>query len=288
MDRDGMWLKRYLDHDPYAPVTIRTLMGLSLWKLAVFYGSAIAVGYELLHSKLGRIQFLILATAVVPVFVFAMFIFEAGSIERYLPLYPFVFVAFGTVLASKEMKRASKTLLLISLAVMFAVNVHSMGSAVLGSERAVAVARIQDLVPLLRLNSLVLAVNEQDSLAEFRQNFPMDPINLQGDWRTYDVLEVNTERLATWREDLAKRVLGTWRHDGAVWLPMRFLSARPKPDWNWVEGDDRRVRWTDLPAFFSQFETGQAVGGEDGFVLLQDSPKNRATLEALDQTTSTK
>ena len=68
-----------------------------------------------------------------------------------------------------------------------------------------------------------------------------------------------------------------------MWLPMRFLRAQPMPEWNWVEGDDKRVSWTDLPTFFSQFETGAAVGGEDGFLLLLDSPKDREILSSLSQ-----
>jgi hypothetical protein len=283
MDRDGMWLKRYLVHDPYAPVTTMSLFGLSLWKLALFYASAVVVCLELSRSKTGRILLLLLASTVLPILVFAIFIFEAGSIERYLPLYPFVFLAFGYVLASKQSKRASKALLLFALAAMIAVNVNAMRRGTLEARRAEAVARIHDLLPLLGPKSLVLAVNEQDSLAEFRQNFPLDPINLDFDWRTYDVLEINTERLSTWREDLAKRVLATWQRGGAVWLPMRFFRAQPRPEWNWVEGDDKRISWSDLPLFFSQFEIGSAVGGEDGFLLLQDNSKNRKILSSLGQ-----
>jgi hypothetical protein len=281
MDRDGMWLKRYLVDDPYSPVSTGSLFGYSLWKLGMFYASATVVCVELLRSKRGRILLFLLAATVLPIFVFAVFIFEAGSIERYLPLFPFVFLAFGYVLASPQSKRASKILLLVALTAVVAVNLNAMRRGTLESRRAAAVGRIHDLVPLLTPESLVLAVSEQDSLAEFRQNFPLDPINVDTKWRAYDVLEINTERLATWREDLAKRVLGTWQQGGTVWLPVRFLSAKPKPEWNWVEGDDKRVQWTDLPMFFSQFDTGPEVGGDDGFVPLQDNQKNMEILRPL-------
>lgn len=280
MDRDGMWLKRYLIHDPYAPVTIRNLFGLSLWKLVVFYGASCLVSFELLRSRRGQVLFFLLAAALLPIFVFALFIFEAGSIERYLPLYPFIFLAFGCGLVSQKAARATKGLLVIALTAMLSVNINAMRRGTLEAVKAEAVARIHDLIPMLGPNSLVLAVNEQDNLAQFRQNFPMDPINLNGQWRSYDVLEINTERLSTWREDLAKRILGTWRRGGDVWVPLRFLSTRPNPDWNWVEGDDKRIRWTDLPAFFSRFETGSALGGPDGFVLLKDSAANQQILES--------
>jgi hypothetical protein len=44
-----------------------------------------------------------------------------------------------------------------------------------------------------------------------------------------------------------------------------------------VEGDDRHVAWADLPAFFSQFETQGATGG-DGFLLIAPTSKNRHLL----------
>lgn len=283
MDRDGMWLKRYLVHDPYAPVTTKSLFGYSLWKLVLFYASASIVCLELLRSMRGRILLFLLAATVLPIFVFAVFIFEAGSIERYLPLYPFVFLAFGYVLASQETRRSSRVLLVVALTAMVAVNFNAMRRGTLELRREEAVVRIHDLMPVLTPESLVLAVNEQDSLAEFRQNFPLDAINVDTRWRTYDVLEINTERLATWREDLAKRVLGTWLRGGTVWLPVRFLSAKPRPEWNWVEGDDKRVHWTDLPTFFSRFDMGPPIGGDDGFVPLQDDPKNREILKPLSE-----
>ncbi len=281
MDRDGMWLKRYLVRDPYAPVTARELFRLSLWKLVLFYASAAIICIELLRSRRGQMLFLILAATVLPVVVFALFIFEAGSIERYLPLYPFAFLACGYVFGAKHTTRASKLLLILALTATAAVNVNAMRRGTLESKKAEVLARIHDLIPLLGPNSLVLAVNEQDNLAQFRQNFPLDTINVHGEWRTYDMLEINTTRLSTWREDFAKRALATWQSDGAVWLPKRVFRSRPNPDWNWVEGDDTRVKWTNLPTFFSQLETGPMVGAEDGFVLLQNSPKNRQILVAI-------
>src|SRR5262249_52858115 len=108
MGQDGIWLKRYLVHDPYAPVTFEALSRLSLWKLVLYYVSAAAIGVELLRSKRGRMLFLLLVSASVPIFVFAIFLFEAGSIERYLPLFPFVFLAFGYVFGDQQTTFAVK------------------------------------------------------------------------------------------------------------------------------------------------------------------------------------
>jgi hypothetical protein len=274
MGQDGMWLKRYFVHDPYAPVTATELFRLSLWKLLLFYTAAGIVCSELVRSERGRKLLILLASAVVPIVGFGVFVFQAGSIDLFLPLYPFVFLAWGYALAGSQATLYKKVLLLAVLIATVIVNVNAMSRGTLEIERSRTLARIRDLIPLLRPNSVVMAINEQDDLARFCQNFPLDPINLDAEWTNYDVLEINTARLSTWREDFAKRVLASWQRGGTVWLPTRFLQAQPKPDWNWVEGDDKRVSWTDLPSFFSQFETGSPVGGGDGFVLLPQNPKN--------------
>jgi hypothetical protein len=281
MDRDGMWLKRYLLHDPYAPVRLSDLFRLSWWKLALFYASLGAICLELLRFRKGRLVLSGLVVALVPIVVFAIFIFEAGSIERYLPLFPFLFLPFGYVLSSDKASGLMKGLLISFLICMATVNIAAMSRKTLARQRALATARIHDL-PLLKPSSLLIAINEQDNLAEFRQNFPLDPVNLDAQWQTYDLLEINTARLATWQEDFAKRALGTWRRGGSVWLPTRLLQARPNPDWGWVEGDDRRVRWNGVISFFARFKTGPAIG-EDGFVELQDNLTNREILAAVSQ-----
>ena len=280
MDRDGMWLKRYLVHDPYAPVTTRGLIGLSLWKLGIFYGGVVVLLLAVIRAPRGNSVLLWIASATVPVLVFAMFIFEAGSMERYLPLYPFVFLAVGYALSSQRTRQAYRVLIFSVLATFLTVNFKAMYRGSLESRKHDALVRIQPILAQLGPDDLVLAVNEQDNLAEFRLNFPLDPVNLKSEWRSYDVLEVNSERLSTWRQDLAERILATWNQGGVVWVPERFFSKTPRPEWNWVEGDDARIRWKSLPAFFSQFQTGSELGN-DSFRSLQDDPNNRAIVKSV-------
>jgi hypothetical protein len=284
MDNDGMWLKRYMLHDPYAPVRLFDLFRLSWWKLALFYASLCAICLELLRARKGRLVLSGLFLALVPIVVFAIFIFEAGSIERYLPLFPFLFLALGYVLDSDKASGLIKGLLIAFLICTLTVNIAAMSRTTLAGQRASAMARIHDLIPLLKPNSLLIAINEQDNLAQFRQNFPLDPVNLDAQWQTYDLLEINTARLATWQQDFAKRAVGTWRRGGSVWLPARLLQARPSPNWGWVEGDDKRVSWNGVHSFFARFNTGPAIG-EDGFVEFEDNLTNREILAAVSQLT---
>jgi hypothetical protein len=278
MGKDGMVLKRYLVHDPYASERLSDLLRLSLWKLVLFYASLIVVCFCLLRFQRGRALLVVFAIAALPIVLFSLFLFEAGSIERYLPLYPFVFLAWGCALASCQVKAFGKALLFALLGATLFVNLNAMRRDTLEKQENEGRERIRDLVPKLTPASLVLAVNEQDSLAEFCHEFPLDRLNSEYQWQYYDVLEINAARLSMWRQDLAIRILWSWHHGGTVWMPIRFLHDRPNRNWNWVEGDDPRVRWSDLPAFFSQFNVGSLTGGQDGFVSLPDDPVNQGIL----------
>lgn len=280
MGQDGMWWKRYVVHDPYAPVTLPELFRLSLWKLLLFYGTAGVACYQLWRSEPGRKLLIVTAAAVVPLVGFGVFIFQAGSIDLFLPLYPFVFLCFGYVLADKQTKPYQRILLLAFLVATATVNVNAMSRRVQEARRNAALARIRELAPMLRPSSVVVSINEQDNLAQFWLDFPLYPTNIDAQWTNYNVLEINAARLSSWRADFASRVLATWQRGGAVWLPLRVFQAFPRPEWNWVEGDDKRVRWSELPGFFSQFESGSVVGGKDGFVLLFQNPNNQRLIEA--------
>lgn len=278
LGEDGVYFKRFLMHDPYAAVPLLSLFRLTFWKIALFYAFVAAVLVSLLRSSYGRRMLLILATAMVPLWIFALFIFQAGSTDIYLPLYPFVFLAAAVALQEKKISPCLSLPIVLCLVSIVVVNGAAMRKAAITEQRERTAARIRDLVPHLKRNSVVMTVDIQEDVSEFKMNFPLDPINLNGDWRNYNVLEIGAQRLANWRQDAAKRALLAWSQGGDVWLSARFLYRTPRPEWNWVEGDDRRIRWTDLPAFFSQFDRGESSGGDDGFVLFARTEKNEQLL----------
>jgi hypothetical protein len=61
-------------------------------------------------------------------------------------------------------------------------------------------------------------------------------------------------------------------------LSQRLKARQPPPDSTWVEGDDPRLSWQEVRTFFSELETTDVVGGEDGFVKLARSPANEQAL----------
>ena len=144
-------------------------------------------------------------------------------------------------------------------------------------------ARIQELQPLLKPKSVVVAVNLRDELVNFTRSFPLNPINLDTDHplRVGSVIVPGSAQVSLWRQGFASRALNTWKGNGDVWVSKRVLSRRPQSQWGWVESDDPRVSWSDVYEFFSRLEVGLSVGGEDGFVLLMPSRENEEFLRGL-------
>jgi hypothetical protein len=98
-------------------------------------------------------------------------------------------------------------------------------------------------------------------------NFHVDPVAILG-----------TAQVPQWKSDFARTTLAAWDQQNDVWIAKRFLSEVPHSDWNWTEGEDPRITWADLHKFFSKLETDMQVGGDDGFVRLSPSEKNKLLL----------
>lgn len=276
MGHDGVIFKRFLLHDPFNPVTAGNLVRFSLWKLLLFYLSLGAVGITLLAASRRRMLWLLLATAG-PLLLFAITI-EGGAVERYLPLYPVMFMALAWCLGATGAPRALRALTVVFFVVAALVNSTVMAGFVLDRQNEKTVERVQAIVPHLRPNSLLVVTHLQDELVNFQASFPFHPVNQHNSYRLYQLLVLNTDQTAHWREDFVAKVQQTWAKGGDAWLSERLFSAKPDPAWNWVEGDDQRVSWDHLYKFFSQFETGVLEGGADGFLLLEKSEKNEKLL----------
>ena len=278
MGQEGILFKRFLLHDPYNPVTLRQLFGASLWQLAIFYLTAAGLTLRLLLSRDGRRTFALLAIACAPVFAFALVIFEGGMPERYLPLFPFICLALALNEDARRRPAFFKYLALVFATALVVANARALAKPVLARQQAMVAARLADLPARARPHSVVAVIHLQDELAEFYFNYPFHPLNRRGQLEVYNVLEPGAARIVTWRADFARTAQTAWAAGGDVWLSRRFFAPRPQAEWNWVEGDERRVTWADLPQFFAQFDTGDAVGDVDGFVLLARTPRNEELL----------
>jgi hypothetical protein len=110
---------------------------------------------------------------------------------------------------------------------------------------------------------------------------PLDHTLVSQKYIVTDVIEVASTRLLHWRAEFADRALQNWKEGRDVWISKRLLASRPAGNGIWVEGDDPRIKWQELPGFFGQFATDRSEGGLDGFTRLADVPANRTALQKL-------
>ncbi|MEO8127515.1 MAG: hypothetical protein ABI822_10525 [Bryobacteraceae bacterium] len=274
---DGIQFKRFLLHDPYAGVTIWSLIGTSLSKLAVVYVLLLGAAVGLARTRRGRVVFAVVFAAVVPNLLAANFLFESGDTERYMFLLPFACVSFALILAGPGTTRLQAGMLGVLLLAVTAWNLSAMSIPAIHSKEETLAQRARLLKPYWRPFSVVGLLNYQDGLCTFVETFPFNPLN-RDPLRLFDIIEPSTTRVATWRQEFATRTLAAWAQSGDVWLSKRVLAQTPKPEWAWAEGLAVSVPWKDFPAFFSRLETVNQIGDEDGFVLLAPSQVNRDML----------
>jgi len=282
LGKDGIFYKRYLLHDPYSPVTLWDIVHASLWKIAAFDLFVACLLYELLRQPRSG-WLLVLSTAgVAPVVLFAVTMLETGSPERYLPALPFVVVATAWVLRDfPATHRVSQVAIAAFLLCVVLTNIYSFAAPRVAAANSESLARVADLRSRLSSVSSVMLATNQDNLEGTLNRLAFDKISTPTPIRLYDLIEPGNTRVLTWRQDFAARTLKVWGSGGDVWVSKRVWSPRPVPAWNWVEGDDRRVSWKELPQLFSTLNTDAESGGPDGFLRLARDPTNLALLTPL-------
>jgi hypothetical protein len=278
MGNDGLLFKRYFLADPYNPVSLGELFGATLWKLALFYGFVASLMINLVFSPRNKRILALFIINSVPVMGLAFF-FASSEPERYLPLFPMLFIAIASCLSGPS--RVFKAIACAFFAVMIVTNSAAAVKPVLDRKQEAAVSRVRDLLPRLDDRALVFAATYQDDLMIFSRTYPFHPVNRSGRLHLSALVSPGTSWNLHWAEDFASRVLSTWKKGGATWISRRALSQRPRPEWNWAEGDDRRVSWKDFPLLFSHLDVGESVGGDDGFVQLLPSLRNQQFLSNL-------
>ncbi|HEX9443527.1 MAG TPA: hypothetical protein VGA73_05375 [Candidatus Binatia bacterium] len=286
MGNDGVLFKRYLLHDPYNPVSFADLLRFSLGKFLLFYACLAVWLAALLGSEKGRRFFLFLAASALPVMVFA-WRWQGGDMERYLPLYPALFLALACVLSAAPYALLSRAAAAVWLIAVVYFNAGAMAKTTLAQRQNRVAANIQALQPLWKPHSHIATVLIQDDVFAFPWNFPFHPISTKGILAysdrerlpaVIDIVDRGSAESPRWRQAFAKQALAIWSAGGDLWVAKGALASRPAADSAWVEGDDPRLAWRDVCGFFSALEAGTSVGGEDGFFLLPANAKNRGVL----------
>ena len=275
--KDGLLYKRFLLKDPYAPVTLMDLVGASLWKIALFYCFLACLIYELVRNFRSRRLFLALLAGSVPTLAFAVFVFEPGSPERYFPAYPFLILAVAWALRDfRRVRRAGQWIITAFLVCMSVTSVYYMSRPRIDREDSGRLVRLEGL-PRPARGAMVAVVSNQDALYSTCSRLPF---NRDAAIPMDDVIGAATDRILTWRRDFSRSALDAWSQGKDVWVSKRFWAARPLPEWNWAEGDDKRIKWKELPEFFRPLETDGECGGLDGFYKLKPGEVNLQKLGA--------
>jgi hypothetical protein len=277
MGDEGLLLKRYFFHDPYARVTLLEIAE-GFWPVLAFYGFAAGVLWVLPFGLAGRRVLLLCATVAGPLLLFAVFVFEPGSTERYLPLYPFLLLAAAFALSRYRQHRVPVAAIAAFLALAICLNVKALWQSPLPSSEQPAVVRALSLQGRIEPHGLIALLSLRDELYLWAGAHPFDKQTRHAVLPVYDVLEPGNARAAEWKQQFAQHALASLEQGGHVWVSKRVFAARPLPAWGWTEGDDPHLTWPAIAPFFTRFHYTTDIGGADGFVQLDDSAENLKTL----------
>ena len=278
MGQDTILFKRFALHDPYAPVTIVSLVFSSLWKLLLFYGAMFCLILALVRRGENS-AIAIVAAGALPVLAFALY-FESGSLERFLALYPFLALSLAVVLAFRPIAWAARVLLLF-LIIAGVSNVYDAWRPRVERQVEQELSRASSIQRAAR-GGQVWLMSLSDPLYWAVDALPFENQGGRRELRLDPVAQIGTESVAHWRLGFARLTLDAWDSGKPVWMSKRLLSSRPRPEWGWTEGDDPRVSWQALTTFARGLATDREAGGEDGFVRLADTPANRHMLAIIE------
>ncbi len=277
MDSYGILFKRFLLNDPYNPVSPTSLFNVGLLKVAAFYLLAAGISYSLLRNTQSRASFILLMLAAVPAVGFAI-LYDGGAIERYIPIFPFVFIAVAFSVQTEKWKPL-RFGMIAAITVFSLINLSSLSIWRVAEKEAMFEARMESLKTNANPADAVFLVNWTDDLMNFNRSFPYNPMNNAENLRFGVIVTQGSSQARLWREEFALRSIRAWGYGQNVWLSTRAFSESPKADWNWAEGDDRNVRWHEFPEFFGRLETGEKSSDENGFTMIAPSETNKSFLQ---------
>ena len=279
-DNAGVVWKRFLFHDPFAPVKLHDLLQINLLLMAAFYFGFALLLYTLARSNRGRILLFLLTIAALPVLYFAIFLFEPSSVERFMPVFPFYFVALGCQFDFIWPDVKLRSLALIYPVVLIVCSLAIYNNSSVRRYWEPARMRLEALTQELPAGSTVALLGNWDEVFLFSKDNPLHDTFSQS-LDLWVVLQPANERIFGWRELFARRALQAWEGSSEMWVSERLLSEVPRPEWDWVEGDDPAIHWSQAPEFYHQFQFDKRIGDSDGFVRLAPSESNRTLLRCL-------
>jgi hypothetical protein len=205
---DAIQLKRWLFHDPYNPASAWAIVAGVGWKLGMFYAGYGAALWALWRER--REVLLLLAAAGVPVLLFAIFVFEPSSLERFLPVFPFIYLGFASVLGSRR-RRVAWTCVAVFLGAFAVSNLSQHLSGRDNARLAETRTRLTALEDAVRPGGLVFTVTFEDDLYRQPPLHPLDGSLAHPGFTVTDAVEVASARVNRWRAEFVERTLAQWK-----------------------------------------------------------------------------
>ena len=283
---DTVFLKRALWSDPFNPVNFHQSWVLRLGaKLAVYYLALAATLLVLWNER--RDLLYILGAAAIPILFFAAVIFEPSSPERLFPIFPFAFVAFAIAMNRPRRHVLASGCVAILCGGIVTSNLVANWRSNTDARLLATHRRIDALNSDVRPGALVFVMTLNDDLYFLTTQTPLDHSLALSRFNVLETVAIAGQLTAKWRPEFARRTLDLWDHNREVWISERLLAAKPASEWKWVEGDDRRIHWPELPAMFSALQFDKSVlAGKDGFRRVSDNAANRTLLMRMSNSAS--
>ncbi len=275
---DNNIMKRVLLRVPGAPISAADVLS-AVWKPVAVYLTLAVVAFRLSTSDRGRRLLVCLAAAWIPLILFAALLFDPSPPERYLGAFPFLFCAFGVIWAMGPQVRFSRAVLATIIVTMALYNTWEMWRFRRVPNEDRIVARLNSLNAHLTNNDLVLVPSYLDDTLRFIDNRPFHPAS-RFRFAFKGAVPIGSVYSAHWQPYEAADILRSLSNGGRVWISSRLLQKVPSPEW-WIEGDENRVRWADVTAFYGSLNEINPVGDKDGFVEVERSSQNEETLRRI-------
>jgi hypothetical protein len=278
---DGVYLKRFLFHDPYHPVGAMGVIAHCVWRPAFFFlflGAMVLLAWQ---SRAGRRSLVVLALAGVPALVAAIFVFEPSSPERFFPVLPFLLLTIAAAWQSgwrfAPAARAVVCLFAVLLPVMNAPNFVNAFSG----WRYEAQAQAGGFRAAASPDDALVALLITEPIVDLPTDHAFDRLNRPTAIRSMWALDLMNAHAEQWPGRVARFVMENWAEGHGAWVEKAALADRPADRLLWVEGDNPRVHWRDVPAFFRTLEFDKNSGGGDGFLRIAHSAGNEALFQKL-------
>ena len=258
----GLYVKRFLLHDPYNPVSALSLIGLGIWKQALFYCLLAASIVTIWRSPATRKYLLFLFVGFIPTIALSI-LWDGSALERHMPLLPFMFVGFALML-EKGSKPVKSLFIVVSIATVL-VNLGGMWRANLREDEIKVDEKIEEMWPRLNDHSLVAITSAHDDLGKFQWNNPFDKFNQSSRLQPYALISMGYDSARLWREKFESASVSSWSKGGNVWVSRSLLALAPAKDMYWIEGSDP-VSWSQISGYFQSHRYSDST---KDFLLLQ-------------------